>query len=390
MLTTTPIDDRCRDIAGQVAAGQLDEFQARTLISEQLYRSRIAKTVAKEKYLHNRQDLEDLISEMDELLRTKVMQDDGAGLNLERLTEGASALGWARQLLRSARQSLMRNITTKNRGRLTLVDSTPGTANYTDTPVSKAQHVFRSVEADDADPGESGERRMHEALEWLESNLRHLRQNKKTAFDLKALLYVYDLPEPARPRLPERLRLRALLEEDETLAYASAMAMFRLADLQTEVAEADPGMMAIWDDYAHHHLEAVISSDHRVAYAVVSAALQDRPRPSRSVLRTFRASVKAFGTGPGWPRLAGEVVDSFIAQEFEAYSAFDTTGSDYRDERVAGHKLSCLKAEAVFSKALVYPGQRLGADEKEIYDTLERLIRSLTDVEVATPDKSAA
>jgi hypothetical protein len=92
------------------------------------------------------------------------------------------------------------------------------------------------------------------------------------------------------------------------------------------------------------------------------------------------------GKGRGWARLAEETCEAFIALEFEAYSSFDTTGADYRDERVAGRRIAILKAPDVFARALAFKGQRLGLNEADMYEQLDRLIRSLTDLEVKVPE----
>ena len=381
-LTSLTTDSECHDILQRHAAGLVDASEARRLIAESLHRSGIAATVAREKAVPSVQVMHDLATEMEEFLFQKVMQTEPGGFDLD-LGLDASTTGWARQLLRSARQSMLRNIHTRTTAKMTLVDPTPhgkGQANET------LSHVrFHTAASIDRNDPLHLSQTMEDAADWLRSKTRHLRDSSKLAAHAATIMHAYGVPALIRPRIQERKRLKTIIDAEPGLAHRSIVAMRALIEGEPHDA-IDSGLLALWDDYSYEQIDAIARAATRVAGVLVDSVLADRARPSRTVLRSFRASVRAMGKGRGWARLAEEACEAFIALEFEAYSSFDTTGADFREERIAGRRIACLKAPDVFARALAFKGQSLGTNEPELYDQLDRLIRSLTDLEVKVPD----
>lgn len=383
---TLMTDTQCHDFLQRHADGELEAEETRRLIAEALHLSGIASTVASEKNIRGVQLMHDVASELDALLFQKVMQTTPGGFDLD-LALDASVCGWARQLLRAARPSAIRNIQNRTTAKMTLVDPSP-LRQWQDSPWHAGPYsAFHTATATDRTDSAHLTRTMEDAADWLSSKTRHLRDSSKLAAQAATIMHGYSVPALIRPRLHERKRLQSLIEADPNLAHRSIAAMRAL--IENEPYEAiDEGLMALWDDYSFDQIDAITRAATRVAGVLVAAVLSDRARPSRTVLRSFRASVRAMGTGRGWARQADEACESFIALEFEAYSSFDTTGSEYREERVAGRQIACLKAPAVFERTLTHKGQRLGLTEDAMYDQLDRLIRSLTDLEVTVPEAS--
>ncbi|WP_312875834.1 hypothetical protein [Arthrobacter terrae] len=383
-LTSQITDSECHDILQRHADGLVGASETRRLIAESLHRSGIAGAVSKEKTVLGLQLMHDLATEMDELLFQKVMQNEPGGFDLD-LGLDASVSGWARQLLRASRLSILRNIQTRTTSKLTLVDPSPMRQWQDSGWVAGPYAAFHNATSVDRNDPIHISQTMEDAADWLRSKTRHLRDSSKLAAQAATIMHGYSVPALVRPQILERKRLKTMVDAEPGLAHRSIAAMRAL--IEGEPYEViDEGLMALWDDYSFDQIDALTRAAPRVAGVLVDSVLADRARPSRTVLRSFRASVRALGKGRGWARLADETCEAFIALEFEAYSSFDTTGSDYRDERVAGRRIAILKAPAVFTRALAFKGQRLGLNETDMYEQLDRLIRSLTDLEVKVPD----
>lgn len=381
-------DTECHDILQRHADGLIDGSEARRLIAGSLHRSGLATTVAREKNVIGIQLMHDLATEMDELLFQKVMQTEPGGFDLD-LGLDASVMGWGRQLLRAGRLSMIRNIQTRTTSKMTLVDPSPMRQWQENGWTAGPYSAFHTATTTDRNDPLHLSQTMEDAADWLRSKTRHLRDSSKLAAQAATIMHGYSVPALVRPRLQERMRLKALVDAEPGLAHRSIVAMRALIENEA-YEQVEEGLMALWDDYGFDQIDSIARAAPRVAGVLVDSVLADRARPSRTVLRSFRASVRALGKGRGWARLAEETCEAFIALEFEAYSSFDTTGADYRDERVAGRRIACLKAPDVFARTLAFKGQRLGLNETDMYDQLDRLIRSLTDLEVKVPEADAA
>lgn len=371
------------------ADGHLSELETRRSLADALHRSGIAAAVAGEKAYTSRQQLLDITSEMQELLVTKMMQTTPGGYDLARGLAGASPTGWARQLLRAGRGSINRNLRTAN-DKYELVEPVK-TLEDGDVKFRSYASVVFHTRADEDSPelietADIGQR-MLVAADWLSARKRHLRDNSRLEAQAASLTHAYGIPALDRPRLQERRRLSALLTADPSLAHRSVTEMYRLVggDADQVTNPVDPGFLPLWDDFAYNNLEAIATTDQKVALTLVEAALADRVRPSRTTLRAFRAAVRAMGPQRNWSRVAEDVCEAFIALEFEAYSSFDSTGAEYREQRVAGRRIAVMKAPEVFARAIAHKGQRLGLTEAAMYAQLDQLIRNLTDVEVKAP-----
>lgn len=382
MQTITTADTECRAILLGFADGSISDQDARKLIAESLHVSGIARTVAREKSAQNFQLLQDLQTDMEDLLFRKIMQTDPGGFDLT-LGLSASTTAWARQLLRSARATLLRNIHVRTGARLDLVDPVPERGKFSEAlpPASfSAFHAAASTEAA-TDTDEA----IQDAADWLRSKNRLLRDSSKLAASAASVMHGYSVPALTRPRLAERKRLKAMIDGQPALAHRSVAAMCALIESEPYPHEVNEGLLSLWDNYSFDQMDAIASASPKVALVLMDAALSDRARPSRTVLRLFGASVRALGSGTGWARLAADTCETFVALEFEAYSSYDTTGAGFRAERLAGRRITILKSPEVFARVLAHPGQRLGLTETEIYDQLDLLITTMTEFDVKAP-----
>lgn len=391
MQPTITTDQQCRTILRRHAAGELPGNLARRLIAEELHRSGIAASVAGEKSVQSLQLVRDLTDEMQNLLFSKTVQTTPGGFSLSYSDTETSTTAWARQLLRAARPSLLRNLANRA-GKTDLVDPMPTQSDEEKAAQPTSYTVFHSAVAGHESDSEMDERKKQDAADWLRSKTRHLRDNSKLAAQAATICYGFSVPQLVRPMLDERRRLKAIVDADPSLAHRSARSMLSLVErgAAAPAEDLDHGLKALWDDYTAENLSVIVNAHSRMALALVDHALADRARPSRNVLRSFRASVRALSEDKSWHLMAEELCEVFIALEFEAYSAFDSTAVSFREERVAGRLIDCQKAPEVFSRAVARAGHTFGKSVEELYAQLDRFIRELTDLDVKAPNTQAA
>lgn len=398
---TSECDDNCRNILNRYAAGAINEHETRALIAAELHTAGIAGAVAGEQGLMATQLYHDLTDGLEGLLYKKVMGIGSSSLNLD-AEPGQSVTGWARNLLRTARQSEMRNIHTRGVAHLELVDPQPeaqpdalperslGT-NLWMHPAARFHSIATVDQYALTSHDAVMEETMSDAADWLQEKARHLRDNSRLEANAATLRHAYGVPALVRPNLAERRRLAEVMRQDPFSAHRSIKELRAIIGGESyTAAKADSGLLALWCDYSYDHLDAISSAQSKVSRALVDAVLADRPRPSRAAQRSFRSAAREFGSGKGWARLIDEACECFIALEFEACSSFDTTGTEFREARIAGQTILQLKADDVFARVLAWPGQAFGSYKEDLYEKLDALIRSMTDLEVEVIARKAA
>lgn len=369
------------------------ELQTRQALAGVLESAKIYKAVASETMhkgsilkgsLQLRNDVE---ADMRDLVFSKLTaMGDKQYFDLDKALD-SSVMGWARQLMRSSRLSIMRNIANRTINKEALVDPVPP-LNTSDQNLTKVYLDFHGAAARN-EPGEDGAlRQMQDAADWLAKKARFQRGNARIANQAAAIRSAYSLPDTIRPLYDERRRLQEVLKADPEAALRSVKTMCALISREHCDTECDQGLLALWDDYSFDHLDTIAHLPEEVAGSLALAAVSDRPRMPKPVLRTFRASVRALDPSREWRSLSEELCEVFTALEFEAFSPFDTTGADFHEHKVVGRRLSILKSQSTFKRVLEFEGQRMGRDFDEVYAHLDRLVRELTDVEVSVDDRS--
>ncbi|MDI3329707.1 MAG: hypothetical protein QJR09_03085 [Micrococcus sp.] len=395
-------DTACRDLLDQWAAGTLTERQARRDVATVLNRSGICREVSREYQTWHHglasgpQLSQDVEAEFEEFLFRRITEEGpDAFFDLER-ARMASVTGWARQTLRSARKSVLRNIHNRTAARQELVAPTgPEDGTYT-----AAARAFQSTAAPDSlDDGPEVTQRMmlEEATEWLRSKASHHRGIARTAAGAAALKFAFTLPDLIRPDWRVRRRALPALQADPKAAHRAAQAMLaclnRIHGWEGLFETADQDLMSLWDDFSRAELFEVVSKDPAIAYTLALETLSDRARPDRPSVRAFRNAVKDLapilknGRKPtGWRTVANAVVDAFLAEEFEAYSAFDTAGAAAHEEKTAEREAALATAWDAYEAMARFPGAPLGSTHAEVRDRLEGIIRGVLGGGVEIPD----
>lgn len=399
-------DSACRDLIDRWAAGQLTERQTRQQIAGVLTGSGISHEVAREYQTWHYglasgpQLSQDVAAEFDEFLFRRITEEGSeAFFDLER-ARAASITGWARQTLRATRKSVLRNIHNRTAARQELVAPTGAE----DGKVTAAAHAFTQAAAPGAgvdglgteEAGLAQRMMLEEATEWLRSKASHHRGIARTAAGSAALRFAFNLPEPVRPEVRVRRRALPLLEADPKAAHRSAQAMLaclnRIHGWQGMFDHADQDLMALWDDYSKAQLFELVSRDPAIAHTIAVEALADRARPDRPSVRAFRAAVKDFapvlknGRKPaGWRTCVNAVVDAFLAEEFEAFSAFDTAGAATHSEKFAEREETLAGAWDAYQAMARFPEAPMGTTHQEVRDRLDGIIRGILGAGVRIP-----
>lgn len=369
------IDQKCLRLIRNHEAGLVDSAAARNEIAVLLEQSRIAYRTARhqQRSFRSTQRTHDLGVEMNQLLFTKVMQDDGSGLNLDS-DQCGSVIGWARQLLKSAHFSLLRNIDSRStkHTQLTNPDELDAEVSPHGSYLSEDETALGNLE---------------EAMDWFAAKSRSLRDATRIAAAAAAIQHSISVPALIRPDYNERQILRPLIEANSTLAHQSALAYRTIHDGNRTV-DTDDRILSLWDEYKYDELDRIVSSPPGFAHALALAALSSRPRPIRNTLRDFRSRIKSTGAGRGWATLTGELAECFVALEFEAYSGFDTRGVHNVALLESGQTLNRAKAALVYQEVANYPGQTLGQTREAIHESLDAIMNELASFKVSAAQES--
>lgn len=395
-------DTACRDLLDRWAAGDLPETQVRRDVATILTRSGICREVSREYQTWHHglasgpQLSQDVESEFDEFLFRRVTEEGpDAFFDLER-ARAASVTGWARQTLRSARKSILRNIHNRTAARQELVAPT-GPEEGASTAAARAFQTTAAPGALEDGPEIAQRIMLEEATEWLRSKASHHRGIARTQAGAAALRFAFSLPDLVRPDWRVRRRALPVLEADPKAAHRAAQAMLacltRIHGWRGLFEAADQDLMTLWDDYSRAQLFEVVSRDPVIAYTLALETLSDRARPDRPSVRAFRNAVKDLapvlknGRKPtGWRTAANAVVDAFLAEEFEAYSAFDTAGAAVHEERTAERESALATAWDAYEAMVRFAGAPLGGTHAQVRERLEGIIDGILSGGVEIPD----
>lgn len=407
------IDDRARQVAKDVLAGKADETTGRHEIAELLYRSRIAYQTAGALDRIPFQTCQDLADRLNALLLRKVIggPEESSRLQMSRLVD-ASASGWARQLLRAAVRSEMRNLNVATSKWESPVDPTYSAADpeaFADNDrhgsasvyQRRAAGAFSSQHSALATESEVLERislddqeRLERVGDWAAVRSRNVRGASRTSMQATAIITALHLPRPLRPHYSVRPSLLEAFEADESLGWASAATLLELlgGDVPANLPEVHPDLVAVWDDYSIEHLYELVHKDRQYATCLMRWALMDWPRLPRPAQRELMTIVRAAmssthkGAMTRWRDIAGGLVESFVALEFEAISDFDVVDETYKAERITGHLLARQAAAERLAQAAAFDGAPLGRTPAAVHRSMVRIVEPRLREAVGTPE----
>lgn len=386
MKRNEALDVQSRAICQAVLDGSLSDGEARVQIFRIIISSDVHVEAARREMVEYSQEHDDLAAENFRLLWNKVSQAEAGGWDMNKGSV-ASAIGWARQLLMAprARKSSLRNIRAQ-RDKADLVDPLlPESSDYREQAPSGLMQAYHSQCSDLALPGmgdEARDTRFGAAADWMKTKRRNVRETSSNSAKVSALLHAFELPRPLRPLWVDRHLLLGLIEDGDDLGWKSAAVMFALHGGATpELESVHPALLGVWDEYSREQLEQLFLADPIVANTLMDFACMDHARPSRSQIKTFTSQTMKRGKGLGWTPIAQQLIESIIAFEFEAVSAFDTTSQSTKLERQVGHQLARYKLKSILHDAALYPDHDLGASADAVYASMLEIAQPMFNLE---------
>ena len=210
------------------------------------------------------------------------------------------------------------------------------------------------------------------------------RASGKLRLSAKALTNAYDLPAIIRPEHSlDREYIRDVVNEEGSIARAAAAALHALiVGTQTPAqAEIDERLLSLFDDFNVEQLELISTKPVDVAKTLVLSAISLVPRPSRDtlglVLKTLRMADSDAGSPKEYQQFTRQLLDSWLAIEAEATSAFDNRSGVVNEARDAQRMADALAWPELSAKAVAREGQPFGKNEKAVSNFI---LSILTDI----------
>ena len=377
-----------RDIVDRLNDGELDEKEARLKLAGVIEASNVPVAVAREVPGITDRHRRDLASLLSEMMVGRVTGTGGfsQSLDLERIREGADINAWARQLLRSAVPSKMRDIRLID-SHEALVDPTESpssdTASYSDVAYAQAS-VFGADEASEA-------HHFTEQFNGMAPESRTLRKTGQTKRNARTLRQAYAITAPlVVPEAPaDRSWLIGYLGEerevDAEMRFAHVMETY--ASLNAWVAvvsgrgnprtDIDDRLMGLWDDFTLEEAEDLLELRPAVAHTIALAEAMLAPKPSRDVVARAISATKMAAAGHDWDLHAKALVSAWVAHESAAVSEFNTKAIVDFDEAEAARVVLATTLPEQLSRTAAWHNQPLGVKADDVDAFLRRLFNSL-------------
>lgn len=375
-LSTDHIDTRATDIASKALTGDIADRDARWMIVTDILSTDVIYSVARwNRFEATVQEREDLLGEFSELLTRKALQDTEGGMDLNRIANGASACGWARNLLRNGGMQSelrdMRRVSNRN----AYIDPTLDLG-AAEGGLTYAQMAFHTDAVEpDFDGAITGQADLNDEIDDLQESFLAAAAGKRSGARLmlaaETLMKAFKLSAPIRPvDAFDREYIRNAVSIDEEAAVQSVAAMYALvADVQTiEQQNVDPRMLALWDDYTTEELKRLSTMLPEAAQTLVLATVALKPRPSRDHIATALFVLRLTGDAKSvaWKSFTKRLFESWIAIEVEPVSEFSSKTLTPEDAQARID--SALAWPEVVAEAIAMPDQPLGSTERQISD----------------------
>lgn len=366
-------DDRCNGYTQRFLDGEISELELRKLILAEITEVEVVPASIPRHYTPPWREEAEI--RLEDILVRRFMETGKEAFfqPVRALFEKTTYIGAARNLCFQALATVNRDINaSRRRFGETLVEDTAdnnGSNNPLDEAVDSAEDTSINLLGWGLDS---------ETTDNLLDLTRAIRTGNQREATTRGLMSMHNLPDPIRLPVEDRRRLKALMDEDSSLAHLSVVYVHDLRQKQRpRTARPDEAMMSLWDDYTLTDLERIRELSPRVAEAVVLHAVSDRARPSRSVIREFTRAVVQAGNGRGWRSMANAVARVFIAVECEALAACDSNKADVEgiEQRLAGREMVLATEDVVYRRLFSeFRENELGNDIEEVKARLNTLL----------------
>lgn len=376
--TSANLDSDIHRIIEQITSHQVDDELGRWQIVGMLINAKIPEYVARRFTPTNMHQLrDDLAAEIVSVLQQKALSNDTMDLALIGRGVGSPS-AWARGLATSLVRSKLRNIRNRS-GHEYHVDPTIAAGGVDeDQYVDRATLAYMQASVEDNLDVEQ-EREVEAIEEDFADAAAGLRPSGFLRVSAKALIKTFKIPDLVRPlNTLERETIRCEIADDPGLARRTVEALLLPeSKLTAEQQKISARMYALFVAFNREQLETLATKPAEVAHHLVQAAVSPLPRPSRDELALTLRTIRMADTGPEWRALAKDLLTSWIANEAEAVSEFNTKRPD-EDPAAAQDRLDAALAwpERV-AAVLALPSKPLGKDEREVSEFIASVVDSI-------------
>ncbi|MFE6966754.1 hypothetical protein ACFVAJ_16720 [Agromyces sp. NPDC057679] len=355
----------------------MTEDQARRGIAWNIEATGVATEVSREPHLYglHPRTRSKLADELKVVLHGKAVGESGmkASLDLSRIAGGASAVGWARQLLRTAVNSKLRDILSADH------ELSYSTLNDEEAVADEGGTIFDQVKNELSAEESFDDNRFaasFEALAGLKS-LRHTGKTKQNAHHLRA---AYEITAPIVTPEDEidREWVQAQLEADETIAYRSLTQWLAIVTSQgRQQNPIDDRLLGLWDDFTADQAEDLAEYRPGFAHTIALAAVMLSPKPSRDIVNQAVKLVTMASGSEEWESHAPALVQAWVARECSPFSEFKSKTRGDENEQLAQHKMAAAAWPELARAAAGWHKTPLGSTVDEVRDRIARVFSSV-------------
>lgn len=375
-LTLHGLEAEQTDVAAREAAeaaidGRISEAAARKNIAVLLSNSvAVDRAVAAYRSRHptaSSVTLDVVRAECEHLLSAKIEKTDlSSSFDLHRAA-GASPVGWASQLLKSASARLAATVHRRVRESATEDIFEPLEGRW--SSIAKSHANFTGAE------------KYLAAHSWLQQRKSTRSQSTREAEHAFAFLHAFNLPSPVRPHYRERRQVhRTIMERPQACWHAAATQFMAVGGTVNRRVDddVDDRIAALWDDYTADQLQRLVLKDDRAAPLLGTVFTADFVRPSAAVTRKFVSAVARRTTRRTDKETLREAARALIEVEFSTSPLNLSTTQTPLQQRQAVQDDYISRAAGLFGAAAEVPGHPLGTDAEEVYACLYESVRSFT------------
>lgn len=360
-----------RHIVASVNSGIMDAAQGRMQVAALVVESGAAAKVAKEKSSgQTEQEIADITVVLQNIIVDKLLTTESYDF---KKAASSSLMGWAMSYARNSKDNRLSNMRQRETSRVTPFS-------HHDAGIDSDQVFGSGIDAKTANSDHWSTQSIHStnedelfelAVELLNENKKGLRENGRLFVDCAILCMSYHLPMALRAtNFADREYVRTVLMTDPTAAHWSLHDYYEIASLEITPKDSrfDSRLLALWENFDLAEADLLLSLPSKVAHAIALAAASPKPKPTSRNLDKFRTEIKRTSGSKGWKAIGSKLADSFIANEYEAFSEFHTRDLDKL--AVRDHERAIEDFSDLLAAAANFPGHPLGVTPSAIYQSL--------------------
>ena len=375
---TALIDRNAQEIGQKCLNGSITDREARWEIAELVEASAIVEEVIQP--LKSTREKYEMKFALTEFLQNKIIEPGSNGYNFQ-LAQGASLCGWARKMTAAALRSKQRDF---RYAESRMIPVSPMLDTKREANASAVEMRFHNYQTPEYD------QHTEEVLSKFEAGKKNARGVIVIHNQASAVSAGFGIPLCVRPLdYSVRLKLLALLEEDESLAADSATEYLRLtygidsngypvsSSVMSEATTIEPTLLALWESYKQDDLEVMLGMDAQIAHALALASVLDMARPKKNLQIEMHRNLALAGKGKGWKTVVVALVESFVALECQTASEWHSPAAQRLSEMETARTIAQRNWTDRVQKVSAWKGSPLGSTEGDIHRACFKMLNAV-------------